>query len=232
MKFSQLAHEKSASLWLSSKNHPFIKGIEDGTLPLSAFKAYLIQDNYYVKNYLAIYDKILATSQDSQVIGALKSGIQAITAYDVDQQNGIYQGLNMTNDEIQQAEILPTTYHYTCHMHHAFDSYGEVHALAALLPCPWLYLEIFQEMLARKDYLKGTQQIYIDFVNSYADETFQGYVHEMIQLLDDLVNKHQDELDMDLLLQQFMYSSAEELRFWQMTLLPEKWDSYTSAQSK
>lgn len=50
MKFSQLAHEKSASLWLSSKNHPFIKGIEDGTLPLSAFKAYLIQDNYYVKN--------------------------------------------------------------------------------------------------------------------------------------------------------------------------------------
>ena len=106
MKFSELAHEKSASLWLSSENHPFIKGIEDGTLPLSAFKAYLIQDNYYVKNYLAIYDKILATSQDSQVIGALKSGIQAITAYDVDQQNGIYQGLNMTEDEIQQAEIL------------------------------------------------------------------------------------------------------------------------------
>ncbi len=25
----------------------------------------------------------------------------------------------MTDDEIQQAEILPTTYHYTCHMHHA-----------------------------------------------------------------------------------------------------------------
>ncbi len=54
----------------------------------------------------------------------------------------------------------------------------------------------------------------------------------MIQLLDDLVTKHHDELDMDLLLQQFMYSSAEELRFWQMTLLPEKWDSFTTAQSK
>lgn len=30
MKFSELAHEKSASLWLSSENHPFIKGIEEG----------------------------------------------------------------------------------------------------------------------------------------------------------------------------------------------------------
>ncbi|MEX0380746.1 hypothetical protein AB3K25_04975 [Leuconostoc sp. MS02] len=231
MKFSELAHEETKELWQSSKNHPFIKGIENGTLPLSAFKAYLLQDNFYVQNYLAIYDKILSTTDDNKIIQELQSGILAINDYDVTQQKNIYKQLNITEKNIHETHMLPTTYHYICHMHHAFNEYNEIHALSALLPCPWLYLEIFEEMLARKNYLQGSEQIYIDFIESYADSNFQKYVHKMIALLDDLVANRFNEIQSDILLQQFVYSSAEELRFWQMTLLPEQWEKYSIAQS-
>lgn len=53
----------------------------------------------------------------------------------------------------------------------------------------------------------------------------------MIALLDDLVATRFNEIQIDILLQQFVYSSAEELRFWQMTLLPEEWNKYPVAQS-
>ncbi|KAA8325315.1 hypothetical protein FE407_04565 [Leuconostoc carnosum] len=232
MKFSELAHEKTKTLWQSSKEHPFIKGIETGELPLSAFKAYLLQDNFYVQNYLAIYNKILSTTKDNQIIEELNSGILTINDYDVEQQRNIYQLLSITKQDIQKTTILPTTYHYICHMHHAFNEYNEIHALSALLPCPWLYLEIFEDMLERKDYLQGKEQIYIDFVESYADPDFKNYVHKMIDLLDDLVERRPKEIKIDVLLQQFLFSSAEELRFWQMTLLPEEWDKYAVVQSK
>ena len=43
--------EKTEKLWNDFNNHPFVKGIADGSLDKNKFKHYIIQDTLYLRDY-------------------------------------------------------------------------------------------------------------------------------------------------------------------------------------
>ena len=55
MKFSEELFEEVKELWDRYLEHPFVKGIGEGTLDKEKFKKYLIQDYLYLKDYAKVF---------------------------------------------------------------------------------------------------------------------------------------------------------------------------------
>ena len=47
----ELLLEATKEIWESYNEHPFVKGIEDGTLDKEKFRYYIIQDFLYLEDY-------------------------------------------------------------------------------------------------------------------------------------------------------------------------------------
>ena len=52
-----LAH--NIPIWEQCAATPFVREIQNGTLPFEKFKVYMIQDSIYLKNYARIYGKAI-----------------------------------------------------------------------------------------------------------------------------------------------------------------------------
>ena len=67
MKLSERLFKTTEDLWKSYLEHPFVKGIADGSLDIDKFRFYMIQDY----RYLLEYSKVFA-------LGIVKSGREDI----------------------------------------------------------------------------------------------------------------------------------------------------------
>ena len=55
MKFSEVLFSEVKKIWDGYLEHPFVKGIGEGTLDKEKFKNYLIQDYLYLKDYAKVF---------------------------------------------------------------------------------------------------------------------------------------------------------------------------------
>ena len=67
MTFTEKAMEVSKRYWQGSFEHPFVTGLQDGTLRESIFRYYLLQDRYYLEHFSKIYQIISDASDDAEV---------------------------------------------------------------------------------------------------------------------------------------------------------------------
>jgi thiaminase/transcriptional activator TenA len=58
--------DENADLARAAREHPFVRGLERGTLPLRAFQDYLAQDAYFLEAFARAYALALARSPDAQ----------------------------------------------------------------------------------------------------------------------------------------------------------------------
>lgn len=54
MKTTDKMLEATKELWKSYNEHPFVKGIQDGSLDKDKFKYYIMQDYLYLKEYAKV----------------------------------------------------------------------------------------------------------------------------------------------------------------------------------
>ena len=55
MKVSERLIAKAMPIWETYFEHPFVKGIADGTLPVEKFRFYMIQDHKYLMQYAKVF---------------------------------------------------------------------------------------------------------------------------------------------------------------------------------
>ena len=63
MKFSEVLFKEVEELWNKYLEHPFLKGIGEGTLEREKFKNYLVQDYLYLKDYAKVFAMGLVKSR-------------------------------------------------------------------------------------------------------------------------------------------------------------------------
>ena len=54
MKVSERLYNSIIDLWDKYNEHPFVKGLADGTLPLEKFQFFMIQDHLYLMQYAKV----------------------------------------------------------------------------------------------------------------------------------------------------------------------------------
>ena len=75
---AQLLWQSNETTALACMNHPFVRGLEDGSLPPQRFARYMEQDAYFLDAFARAYAMALAKSPDRDGFFAFKSLLDGV----------------------------------------------------------------------------------------------------------------------------------------------------------
>lgn len=174
----------AASLWAQHADwaqrildHPFVRGLGDGTLPEQAFRAYVAQDAYFLEAFARAYARALADSPDREGLYVFAELIR-----------GVVEELRLHASYAAQWKVdLPgvtpraATLAYTDFLDHCARSGDPGLTCAAMTPCMRLYAFLGQSLDARHP---GAGHRYADWIRTYADPGFDALARQLEALLD------------------------------------------------
>jgi thiaminase/transcriptional activator TenA len=163
----------NAGLALSARNHPFVTGLADGTLPREAFAGYVAQDAFFLESFARGYALALAHSPDRHGLDAF-AGLLAGVRDELRLHDGYARQWGI---DLSRVEPLPATLAYTDFLL-ATAALGNLgHTCAALTPCMRLYAHLGQS-------LTGGDERYGEWIRTYADPAFEDLARTLEGLLD------------------------------------------------
>ncbi|APX33905.1 thiaminase II [Brachybacterium sp. P6-10-X1] len=212
--FDALKNDVTAE-WRRYTLHPFVEQLGDGTLPLEAFRDYLVQDYLFLvqfarANALAAYkSRTLADIQRSaDALGAVLDE----TALHV----RLTESWGIDRESLEAAPEKQATVAYTRYVLDCGNSGGPLDLEVALAPCTIGYAEIGTRLAPR---LHGARDHpYRDWIGEYAGADFQGAARAAREHLDAqadgplLARRFQELVDI------FRTATRLETAFWQQAL--------------
>ncbi|GAY72173.1 thiaminase II [Lentilactobacillus kosonis] len=208
------------NLWNQSFNHPFIKHLADGTLPMDTFRYYLKQDNYYLNNFSILHQKIANHVNDPSTKQFLIAGAKGLNDGEAEIRDDFFSKLAITANEMQTTPIAPNAYSYVAHMYHELNEGTVASACTALLPCYWLYNEIGKQLIANG----SPVELYQQFIETYDSPEFTDATNQMINIVDALGEQAEAD-ERRQMITAFVRSSYYELNFWEMAYVHEEWNN-------
>ncbi|MCH1627071.1 thiaminase II [Fredinandcohnia quinoae] len=218
MKFSQEIRKEADHIWEASFQHPFVKGIGDGTLSLESFRYYVLQDAYYLSHFARVQALGAAKASDLHTTNRFAIHAQGTSEAELSLHENFSKRLGITKEEQENFKPAPTAYAYTSHLYRAAYSGHLGDIVAALLPCYWLYYEIGEKLQG----CTPDEPIYQEWIAAYGGDWFRVLVEEQIARIDELAEKVTEE-DRDRMKEHFIISSQYEYSFWEMAFRLEKW---------
>lgn len=158
-------------------NHPFIKELASGSLPVECFDRYLAQDELYVGNYgrqmFELADLITDPEQHAMFEAFAREGIEG--------EKAMHQLLIERFGIDTKVLPSPVTADYNAHTQEAIATGSKEIGLAAMLPCMWVYNEVGLHIL-RIASVEGNP--YKEWIQEYGNEAFTEGVNSVLQLAD------------------------------------------------
>lgn len=220
MSFSRTLQQKLEPIWTKNHSHPFVTGMGDGTLDKEAFRYFMIQDYLYLKEYSRLFAMGTMKARTLKTMGEFADLLRSTLNEEMQLHREYSAKLNITEEELEQAEAAPVTLAYTRYMLHEGQSGGLAELTAALLPCMWSYAEIGRDL----NRIPGAaeHELYGEWIRMYSDPGFQELADWCIALLDELAEgKPQHELDK--LEEIFLTTTKFEYLFWDMAYHHKTW---------
>ncbi|KZZ84765.1 thiaminase II [Bacillus sp. SJS] len=216
--FTEKLRKVTDSIWEANFNHPFVRGIGDGTLPLENFRYYVMQDAYYLSHFAKVQALAGGKADDLHVTARMAFHAQGTYEAELSLHEKFSTLLGITEEEKRAFEPSPTAYAYTSHMYRSAinGSLGEI--IACILPCYWIYYEIGERLKE----CKPEEPIYQEWIAAYGGEWFKELVFEQLERLDQLAMEA-SEKERQKMIRHFTISCKYELAFWEMAYTMEQW---------
>lgn len=217
MTFCEEVRKETNLYWEGSFEHPFVKGLVNGTLPIGKFKFYMMQDAYYLKNYTKVLAIAASKATTNEDINYFLETASFINAAELELHRTVFQELGCTEKELEEFEPAPAAYNYVSHMYNAAHNGDVAEAFAAMLPCPWLYQEIGEKYKNAKPGVK----LYEEWIAMYSSPDYK----EKIELQKSMMNRFAEEQPEKVarLKSHFKKSCYYEWKFWEMPWTFEDW---------
>jgi thiaminase/transcriptional activator TenA len=219
MAFTDELHAAAKPIWDAQLEHPFVRGIGDGSLEEERFKNWVLQDYRYLKEFARVFAWAAAKADrlESMMWYAAVLDLTLNTEMELHRQYAARFGLSP--DDLEAAPMWPTTRAYTDFLVRTAADGAMADLVAALLPCAWGYVYVAQH-LARAG---GTRdERYADWIAQYASDDFAEAAEwlkgEMNRLAEGATAQRRQRLK-----ETFVLSSRYEWGFWQMCWEGEEW---------
>lgn len=215
-----LAHAREA--WTAAHQHPFVQELAAGTLGADRFRFYQMQDARYLEAFAdgcAVVSSRVVRPDDK--IWWLDAAKMALVV-----EKGLHEGygrtLGYTADDIAALELTPSNRAYGDHMViHAHRS-SLVEAIAALVPCPWLYIDLGVHLLQGLGGAIPADHPYKDWLAMYSDPGFDEYMTRILAYLQqaaDAAGPAERQRAKDA----FLASVRYEWMFWEQAWTFQRW---------
>jgi len=217
--FSEHLRAVADPVWRAQLEHPFVRGIGDGSLDLEKFKHWVRQDYLFLIEYCRLFGLAAARAPDLDTLTRFADLLQATARVEMDLQRAYAAEFGITPSELESTTIAPTTRAYTDFLVRLAAT-GEFSELAAaLLPCMWGFYEVGCALAARG---LPPEPRYATWIQMYAGEDFgklAAWCRELVDRLGDRASPGQRGR----MESAFLTSSRYELRFWEMSWVNEGW---------
>lgn len=219
MLFTDRLRQKVASIWEKELEHPFVKGIGDGTLPVEKFRFYMCQDYLFLIEYCRVFALAVVKAQDLPTMEKFAQLLQATLTIEMDLHRGYAKKFGITPEELESTKIAPITHAYTRHLLHEAETGSLGDLIAAVLPCQLGYWEIGTHLAAKGE---PSQPLYKEWILMYSSQEFGTLAQGLCDLINTLAEREKEEklIRME---QQFLISSRYEYMFWEMCYQEENW---------
>ncbi len=203
------------NIWDSYNEHPFVKGLEDGTLERDKFRYYIIQDFLYLEDYAKSFAVGIAKAKCPETTQIFSNYINLLTSSEMDIHHGYMGRFGVSQEELDNTPRALDNLSYTSYMLRVAYEEGEAEILAAILSCAYSYEVIAKKMLANNPECIN-HEFYGDWVAGYSSE---GYAAGNVVLIDTLnkLTENYSEAQLKHLTDIFVACSRYEYMFWQFS---------------
>ena len=212
--FSEQLKNEAAPIWRAIFAHPFLREIKDGTLPVEKFRYYLTQDYQYLEGFGRTVVMAMAKAPNSQTLEELSHRV--MTPIERPLHHQLLQAADVSMDYINEVGRSPANSAYVNHMLTTASLYGLGPTAAALLPCPWTYHELKDEVG------ESEHPLYSQWTSFYV----AGFLENSVNAWRGFVDAAAEQAgpgELEAMRQAFLVSSRYEYMFWDMAYRMEGW---------
>lgn len=205
--------------WQQYIEHEFVRGLEDGSLPRSAFIAYLIQDYIFLLHYSRAWALAVVKAETAAQMRTAAATVNALINEEIQLHLQVCAREGISEAQLLQATEAPENIAYTRFVMDAGLSGDLLDLLAALAPCVFGYHEIGLRLAGSHD----TTKLYREWIDTYADDEYGSVCFAVAGLIEDVAAARLGGAPAasprwQALCQRFTMATRLEFDFWQMGL--------------
>ncbi len=214
--FNSLKNDNLAT-WQSYTNHKFVQGLGDGTLPIDAFKKYLVQDYLFLIEFARAYALGMYKANDLEQMRKCLSSAKGILEVEMGLHVRLCEAWGLSEAEIVATPEEPATLAYTRYVLDTAMKGDMLDLKVALAPCAIGYGEI-GATLARKEGAIDPSNPYAEWIKEYSSEDYQSLAKDAVEEIDHLGELYATKARYTKLSSIFREATRLEANFWQMGL--------------
>ncbi len=215
----------SADLWASIAptyaailDHPFLRGLTDGSLPRESFCFYAVQDALYLREFARGLSIAAARAPQDDWIIMFNEHAAGALRVERALHESFFRAFGLTPEDVAATPLAPTNLAYTSYLLAVAYAAPFHEAMAALLPCYWIYWEVGKEL----ERMGSADALYTRWIGTYASDQFGDLVRAVIDATDTTAARLQP-VERDAMRRHFMTTSRYEWMFWEMGYRRERW---------
>lgn len=214
MTFTQDLYGATQDIWKQYFNHPFIKGIENGSLDIEKFKFYMIQDYLYLYDYAKLFAIGILKSDNNDDMKLFSSSLDSTLNTEMAIHRGYMERLGISEEDVSNTETSLINLSYTNYMLSIAQKGGQKEVIIALLSCAWTYAEIAKKINENNSSAKE-HEFYGEWVSGYLDDSFQNIAQWFLTRVDQF-GEYLSDVEKTQLTNIFRNCCVYELKFWDM----------------
>lgn len=220
-----MAERFTLELWRSIEgiyaailDHPFLKGLNDGSLPEPSFRFYVIQDALYLRDFARSLSMASARSPQDPWCEMFAEHAKNALVVERGLHEEFFKDWGLTQEAVYGAPPAPTNLAYTSYLLRVANASAFEELLGTLLPCYWIYWEVGKLLEA-----KGSHNpLYQRWIETYASEDYATVVRQVLEVMDQVVSDLPESRKAPIR-NHFLTTSRYEWMFWDAAYRRESW---------
>jgi thiaminase/transcriptional activator TenA len=206
------------SIYAAILRHPFVTGLTDGSLTRESFRFYAVQDALYLREFARGLSIAGARAPRDEWIVMFNEHAAEALRVERALHEGFFREFGLTAEEVAATPLAPTNAAYTSYL--LAVAYGRPfhEAVAALLPCYWIYWEVGKAL----ERAGSPDPLYARWIGTYASDAFGDVVRSVLAATDAMA-LGVGAAERDAMRRHFVTTSRYEWMFWEMGFRRESW---------
>jgi thiaminase/transcriptional activator TenA len=215
----------TAELWSSIETiyaailrHPFLRGLTDGSLDRASFRFYAVQDALYLREFARALSLAAARAPEDDWIVMFNEHAAGALRVERALHESFFKEFGLAPADVAATPMAPTNVAYTSYL--LAVAYGAPfhEAMAALLPCYWIYWEVGKTL----ERAGSPEPLFARWIDTYASEEFGGVVRAVLSATDATAGRL-GPAEREAMRRHFATTSRYEWMFWEMGYRREAW---------
>ncbi|MGE0667584.1 MAG: thiaminase II [Sphingomonadales bacterium] len=218
MSFCEGVWQQASPMRAAIRDLPFNRELAAGTLPRETFQFYMLQDSLYLEGYSRTLALLSARVPETDMMLEFAQAAQVALVVERSLHESVFREYGLSQAVIDAAEPSPTCLGYVNFLIAAAHQASVEEAVAAVLPCFWVYEEVGNHVHGRA----APENPYRAWIDAYASEEFAAAVRRVIAITDRLA-LHASPNTVAGMTSAFLRSVQYEWMFWDKAHRREAW---------